>query len=177
MKKLFLLLLILPLGFVACGDDEDPDYSKDIIGSWDFNKLTKITIETNNKGMNAAIKEGLKDTDLSQAVPENMTVQYTFDEEGRYKGYENDLLREEGTYTLSGKNLTLKPDSQLTEKWTIDISGNKMQMTLNLSKELINQMVDQWIKEDPEMESAFEEMEKYGVSITKMEMTMEMVKK
>ena len=41
--KFLAILLLLAMGFVSCGDDDDPDPSKMIVGKW---KLVKIGSDT-----------------------------------------------------------------------------------------------------------------------------------
>ena len=169
MKKLFLFLLILPLAFVACGDDDDdPDYSEAIVGTWNFSKVTKATFETNNNLVNAALKEALKGTDLNDFSIGYDGV-FEFNADGTYLAKERNpslSQSESGTYTLSGSTLNLVPHDDSPHKCTINISGNKMQMTVSPSKAELAE-----IEEELREESGIS-----NLSITKASITVELTK-
>lgn len=180
MKKLFLLLLISPLLFVACSDDDDPDYSKDIVGQWNFSKVTDMLFETNNKEVNKLIKEGLKGADFSTMMPADFVGLYAFDDQGTYRmeeSYQDFQQTERGTYKLDGKNLALHPQSGTAEKATIDISGTRMLFTSEITGQLLLDLISTLANNDPEFKEMLQEMKAMGVSITKIRMTYEMRKK
>ena len=139
-----------------------------------------MLFETNNKEVNKLIKEGLKGADFSTMMPADFVGLYAFDDQGTYRmeeSYQDFQQTERGTYKLDGKNLSLHPQSGTAEKWTVDISGTRMLLTLEASGKLLDDILEASIKNDPEFKQQLEEMKAMGVSITKIRMTHEMRKK
>lgn len=180
MKKLFLLLLVFPLFFIACSDDDDPDYSKDIIGQWNFSKVTDMVFETNNRELNKLIKEGLKGADFSTMMPADVVGSYSFNDQYDYlmeEAYGDFQRTEKGKYKLEGRKLFLQPENGYAEKWTIEISGTRMLFTVEANGKLLDDIIETSSKNDPEFKKSLEEMEMMGVKINNICVTTEMKKK
>lgn len=178
MKKLFLFLLILPFVFVSCGsDDDDVDYSADIVGTWDFSEVLSMGFETNNKEVNKAIKEAYKNVDWSQVdFGEEIYGYVKYMDNGTYES-DGDGYPEKGTYRLDGKVLLHTPEGKPTEKYTISIRNNVMQQSADLSGEALQNLVNTVAENNPDFKSLIEEMESYGVKITRTTMSVEFRKR
>ena len=118
MKKFYLflsvmLLTLVSVGFVSCGDDKDEPKSSDLVGTWQ-----------------------LKAIDEDGAVFETL-VQFT--KNGQWNsveiyndGTEIDIDVERGTYTVSGNkiNVTYTEDGHsVTETMTYEVKGDKLMLT------------------------------------------------
>ena len=125
MKKFYYLLicLMLPMVFISCGDDEDDDLMDgDIIGTW---------ICTENHGSH-------KDE-----------MSMTFDKDGNFTSTKNcpgDVYVEKGSYVYNKPNLILHStwnsddgNEEYTDKYIIEIKGNKLTYFYNDSGEVIRQ--------------------------------------
>lgn len=178
MKKLFLFLLILPFVFVSCGsDDDDVDYSADIVGTWDFSEVLSMGFETNNKEVNKAIKEAYKNVDWSQVdFGEEIYGYLRYSDDGTYEGDGSGNL-EKGTYKLDGKVLLQTPEGKPTEKYTISIRNNIMQQSADLSGEALQNLINTIAENDPDFADMLEEMESYKVKITRITMSVEFRKR
>lgn len=102
MKKLFLFLLILPLAFVACSDDDETIEPKtDIVGTWIFTKMTaKATTKNDTDNKLAQV--------IEKAYQREDNVSLTFKADGTFVDPFN--TDETGIYTIDGNKLTLKYD-------------------------------------------------------------------
>ena len=118
MKKFYLflsvmLLTLVSVGFVSCGDDKDEPKSADIVGTWQ----AKVIVED------------------GESV-ENL-VQFTKD--GKWNSveiYEGEVgvevEVEHGTYTVSGNKLTVTVTEDgvtVNEKLTFEVKGDKLMLT------------------------------------------------
>ena len=118
MKKLYyflsvMLLTLVSVGFVSCGDDKDEPKSSDLVGTWQ-----------------------LKAIDEDGAVFETL-VQFT--KNGQWNSVEIynddseiDIDVERGTYTVSGNkiNVTYTEDGHsVTETMTYEVKGDKLMLT------------------------------------------------
>ena len=118
MKKFYLFLSVMMLtlvsvSFVSCGDDKDEPKSSDLVGTWQ-----------------------LKAIDEDGAVFETL-VQFT--KNGQWNsveiyndGTEIDIDVERGTYTVSGNkiNVTYTEDGHsVTETMTYEVKGDKLMLT------------------------------------------------
>lgn len=107
MKKLFLFLLILPLAFVACSDDDETIEPKtDIVGTWIFTKTTAKATTKNDT-----------DNKLAKAIEEFYTAEdgssFTFKADGSFvDAFDSGIT---GKYTLSEEVITLKYDKSNSE--------------------------------------------------------------
>ncbi|GAB6011790.1 lipocalin-like domain-containing protein [Viscerimonas tarda] len=94
MKKLFLLLLVLPFVLSSCSDDEDekvPQTGENLIGEW---------VLVNEKGYE--IEDGKKDTwNESYKVSDEVFV-IKIDKNGRYSLYEKLDENDDEVYVRSG---------------------------------------------------------------------------
>ncbi len=115
MKKLFLLLLILPLAFVACSDDDESDADK-IVGTWSFSKEVYVS-QTKNDTDNVLLNAMNKYYE-SWEQEEPGSFQMTLNADGIYKetstfpGSEDEL----GKYTLKGNVLTIEFEDEDGER-------------------------------------------------------------
>lgn len=178
MKKLFLCLLILPFIFVSCGgDDDDVDYSVDIVGTWDFNEILSMGFETNNKDVNKAIKEAYKNVDWSQVdFGEELYGYLRYSDDGTYEG-DGSGNPEKGTYKLDGKVLLQTPEGKPTEKYTISIRNNVMQQSVDLTGEALQNLVNTVAENDPDFREMVEDMKNYEVKITRIKISVEFKKR
>ena len=118
MKKFYLFLSVMMLtlvsvSFVSCGDDKDEPKGSDLVGTWQ-----------------------LKAIDEDGAVFETL-VQFT--KNGQWNsveiyndGTEIDIDVERGTYTVSGNkiNVTYTEDGHsVTETMTYEVKGDKLMLT------------------------------------------------
>ena len=120
MKKFYLFLSVMMLSlvsvsFVSCGDDKDEPKSSDLVGTWQ-----------------------LKAIDEDGAVFETL-VQFT--KNGQWNSveiYEGEagveVEVEHGTYTVSGNNLTVTVTEDgvtVNEKITFEVKGDKLMLTID----------------------------------------------
>lgn len=178
MKKLFLCLLILPFVFVSCGsDDDDVDYSADIVGTWDFKEVLSMGFETNNREVNKAIKEAAKDIDWSQFdFGQELYGSVIYLDNGTYES-EGSGYPEKGIYKLNGKVLLQTPEGKPTDKYTISIRNNMMQQSVDLTGEALQNMVNTVAENDPDFKNMLEEMKDYDVKITRIKISVEFKKR
>jgi len=107
MKKLLLLLVVLPFVFSACSDDDD--YSKDIVGTWSFTKSEASQVVTNKDALTKAIKELV----ASLEIEGDYMVTFTSNREFSFEDEDGVFLI--GTYSLKGDKVILKIESESTE--------------------------------------------------------------
>lgn len=123
MKKILFLFLMLPL-LVACGSDDDDDYTNsDIVGTWVLQSSIAKEVKTNSNEATQAIKDDI-------AIPNDSEVSYTFAADGKVTINEDDDIVS-GTYSLSGNKLTMT------------IYGEKATVTISLSANTFSSDVDE----------------------------------
>lgn len=148
MKKLFLFLLILPLAFVACSDDDDIDYSgHEIIGSWELSSsVVKALVENDIEGgklAKAIEREYATDPDESDIL--------TFSADGKLKvDYEQYTIP--GKFSINGNKLTIElaiPEieelvdpAELSKTVTFSIDGNVLTVLADLTDEAKEDYLD-----------------------------------
>lgn len=118
MKKFYLflsvmLLTLVSVGFVSCGDDKDEPKSSDIVGTWQ-------------------VKAIAEDGESIESL-----VQFTKD--GKWHSvdiYEGEVgvevEVEHGTYTVSGNKMTVTYSDDgvtINEKFTFEVKGDKLTLT------------------------------------------------
>lgn len=164
MKKILFFLLIVLFALPSCKNDKDDiDYSKSIIGSWAFNKISKMSLETNSKIINSQIAEGLKDIDKADYSQYNGYLLFT--EEGTYKSELNGLV-EEGTYTLDGRTLTTTSSKNETETMTIYISSRVLEVKQESNKRQIKEQLEKLA--DQETLQQVKALEELGIQLTRL---------
>lgn len=80
MRKLLLLLLTLPLAFIACSDDKEevePNQNYEVYGSWQFTRMDTI-IDVKGEDIMKYIEDNL----YTGSSPYNSSHQFTFNEDG-----------------------------------------------------------------------------------------------
>ena len=116
MKKLKLLMLLftaVSVGFTGCKKDDGDDANANIVGKWSLTK--EVSREYNSAGV--LLHE---DTEISN---DNAWV-LEFKSDGTYKGYDEGVLDEEGTYSIQNDGKTLVLNSKHDdEDQTVTISS------------------------------------------------------
>ncbi len=118
MKKFYMflsvmLLTMVSVGFVSCGDDKDEPKSADIVGTWQVKAIVEdgesveslVQFTKNGKWNSVEIYEG-------------------------EAGVEVEV--EHGTYTVSGNKLTVtvtEDGETVNEKFTFEVKGDKLMLT------------------------------------------------
>ncbi len=141
MKKLYALLMMLPLLFAACNDNTSggggrPDGNSSIIGSWELADFD-VVIEGTDQMIVDMLKQSLGDMDASDVLGESLT----FNADGTFSDGD-----ETWPYTYDGITLTqtIKEVDENGEEVTVTlmfktvVSGNNLTMTMDM-KEMIEE--------------------------------------
>ena len=124
LTRFALFLSVAGMFFIAsCGDDDGPDETdvNELVGVWITNSITytNCTDPTDN------------DTELFQCNAQDcFRIEFTTD--GRYiqtELFDGDTTIDEGTYVVSGNNLTIRLDGEVNEL-TYTVSGNSVSLVV-----------------------------------------------
>lgn len=142
MKKLFLFLLVLPLVFTACSDDDDKKSNDDkILGTWAYTGEGAKATTKNDPGnkLAKAIEEAYAyEEDEENPMLTTFNADKTFSV--RYED-ESEENASTGTYEIKGNKLTMKFDNDNSvaedEQWTIEFSGNNLITSYDSTRDAI----------------------------------------
>ena len=118
MKKLYyflavMLLSLVSVGFVSCGDDKDEPKSSDLVGTW------QLKVIDEDGGAYECLVQ------FTKSGQWNSVEIYNDDSE-------IDIDVERGTYTVSGNRITVnytEDGKTYTESMTFEVKGDKLMLT------------------------------------------------
>ena len=118
MKNLYyflavMLLSLVSVGFVSCGDDKDEPKSSDLVGTWQLKAIDE----------DGGAYESL--VQFTKSGQWNSVEIYNDDSE-------IDIDVERGTYTVSGNRITVnytEDGKTYTESMTFEVKGDKLMLT------------------------------------------------
>ncbi len=117
MKKILMILVVLPFIFASCSDDDDDILKSDIVGTWVQESVVPKEVKTNNEVATKAIKDDII------SYNQNNTEMFVFSDDGKITLIDDDGDYTEGTYSLSGNKLTMSILGESNSTY-INLSGN-----------------------------------------------------
>lgn len=123
MKKILMILVVLPFIFASCSDDDDDILKSDIVGTWVQESVVPKEVKTNNEVATKAIKDDII------SYNQNNTEMFVFSDDGKITLIYDDGDYTEGTYSLSGNKLTMSILGESNSTYInfstyINLSGN-----------------------------------------------------
>jgi len=146
MKKLLLMLLLFPLAFVSCSDDDDgkKNYTADdLLGNWEILSVKADKVETSSSELTQLIRTSLNDGFSAYAG-----YVYTYSEDGKYEVRNaTGTFIEDGNFSVSGNRYT-EGDSQGTMTGEMSISGSTLTYIFDMTQITKETWRDQGMSEE-----------------------------
>lgn len=121
MRKILMILVVLPFIFASCSDDNDISKS-DIVGTWVQQSVIPKEVKTNNEDATKAIKDDIKS--MNEGEIEKLTAVFSNDGKLTLTDYDDNIS---GTYSLTGDMLTMVVGNE-TQVVPISLSGNTLKI-------------------------------------------------
>lgn len=133
MKKLFLLLFLLPLAFVACSDDnKEQTLEEKIVSTWIYDSRIARPTTLNDKNDKLALAISKYYAIDAESLYRNG---YTFKGDGRFEYFVGKSTYS-GKYTIAGNTISLKYDDNALEnnQYSFTFIGELLHMSTDITE-------------------------------------------